>query len=318
MNLLIPNIEREIEKKLKELKLKPEISVKKFLSEHKDRKHRYFSLCKKNGKKIVFYARLHQNQDAKEKFIQEIEFLKKIKETNLEIKNFIPKILDWRIEKNFEWFEREYLKANPLGFSRNINKKFSLETANQIAEIIFKINKINPAIIKLKHFNSQNYLPLSHYNSLAERKIISKNLYKKILKIIKNNLSLLEKENHYFCHGDLNLGNILSGGKKIWIIDWELIHINNFAYDIGYFWSHLWQANKKIRKAVIHSFLKKLPKNQIFKFKKILPIVVSYFSLGGIEYKKEREKEKILIERRKFYLKLLENCAKNFETLINT
>lgn len=318
MNILIPKIEIEIEKKIKELKLKPKIPIKKFLKYYKDKKHRYFSPCQKNGKEIAFYARLHQNPDAKEKFIREIEFLKNIKESNLEIKKFIPEILNWKIEKNFEWFEREYFKASPLGFRRNITKTPSLTVLNQIVDVIFEISKVNPHIIKLKKFDPKNYLPFLTYQGLLERKIISQKIYKKILKMLKNNFSLAKKEGNYFCHGDLNLGNILSNGKKIWVIDWELIHLNNFAYDIGYFWTHLWQVNKSVRKNIINSFLKKLTKNKLEKFKKLLPIIVSYFSLGGIEYKKSGEKEKILIERRKFYLKLLENCTKNFTILINT
>ncbi len=319
--IFIPRIEKKIERKLKELNLKPELSLKDFLKIHNKGKHRYFSPCKKDGKMVAFYARLHDNLDAKQKFIREIEFLKRVKKSQIKIKILLPEILNWGIEKDFEWLVREYPKAPPLGTRRNMIRQPSLKIIEQLTKAIFEISKLEPkdlSDITLKKFNYQNYLAPGIYADLLRKKIISSGLVQKILKKIQNVMPLLKKENHYFSHGDLNLGNILLNGKRIWIIDWELIHLNNFAYDIGYLWAHLWEAKRNFRKKLIKSYLKNLNSIQLAKFKKLLPVVASYLSLGGVEYKEEREKLKILEKRRRFYLKLLENCTKKFETLINT
>ena len=94
-------------------------------------------------------------------------------------------------------------------------------------------------------------------------------------------MPLLEKENHYISQGDLNLDNIIIDEKNNpWLIDWELIHLNNFAYDIGYLWAHLWEAKKEFRQKLISKYIKHLNKNELLKFKKLLQVVASYLSLG--------------------------------------
>jgi len=318
MEILIREIDEKIEKKLKELSLKPEISPQEFSKIHKFGKHRYFSSClTEKNERVSFYSRLHNNLDAKEKFIREISFLKEIQKSKFEIKKSIPKILDYGIEKDFEYLLREYITAPPLGKSRNITHPLSKKNLDKLIKIIFEISKIKPKKLnfKLKKFNSKNYLVPQIYEGLVKKNIISKELYQKMTKLIKNNFSLLEKESHCFCHGDLNLGNILSDQKKFWIIDWELIHLNNFAYDIGYLVAHLWEAKRSFRQKLMEFYLKKLPTKNLLKFKKLLPVVVSYLSLGGIELRKEDEKKEIFQKRRKFYVELLRNCL-NFNKLI--
>ncbi|XOB40346.1 MAG: phosphotransferase [Candidatus Nealsonbacteria bacterium] len=315
--ILIPNINEKIKKKIKELDLKPEVSFQRFINIHKDGKHRYFSPClTRNKKTVAFYVRLHNNPDAKEKFIREINFFKRLKTVNLEIKKIIPNILNYGIEEDFEWLIREYPKPPPLGHSRNLTQQPFPGMIEKITRAILEISQIHPeTFLKLKSFNCQSYLSTSTYEDFARRKIISRELSEKILKMIKENLPLLEKENRYFCHGDLNLGNILSDQKNIWIIDWELIHLNNFAYDIGYLWAHLWEAKKTFRQRLIQSFLNSLNYQRLSSFKKLFPVVASYLSLGGIEYRKGKEKIEVLKKRRVFYLNLLKNCL-NFKKLI--
>jgi serine/threonine protein kinase len=317
MNILIKGIEKKIEKKLKELNLRPGISPRGFLKIHKTGKHRYFSPClRRDGELIAFYARLHDNLDAKEKFVREINFLKRLRKSDLKIKKIIPQILDYGIEKDFEWFEREYPKAPTLGYSRNLTQKPFPGMIEKITEAILEISKISPNNFPgLKKFNCQNYFGNGVYEDLIKKGLISREISEKFRRIIKKNFPLLEKENRYFCHGDMNLGNILSDKKNIWLIDWELIHLNNFAYDIGYLWAHLWEAKSSFRNELINSYLEKLNSQKFLKFKKLLPIVVSYLSLGGIELKKEGEKIRILEKRRRFYLNLLKNCL-DFNKLI--
>jgi thiamine kinase-like enzyme len=314
-NILIPKIGEKVEKKLKELELRPEIPPKEFLKIHKGGKHRYFSVCQtKEGEKVGFYSRLHFNLDAKNKVIREIKFLSKLKESNFKIKKIVPQIRDFGIEKDFEWFVREFPKGEPLGFSRELFQKIDLKLVPKIVKMIFEIQKIPPNFLpKIESFKVENYLARNVYSALVNEGILKKDLADSIQKFIKKNLNFLEKENKCFCHGDLNLGNIISNGKEIWLIDWELIHLNNFAYDIGYLWSHLWQVERSFRQNLIFEFMKKLPKEKIENFKILFPTVTSFLALGGIKF---REKRKMDGEKRKkFYSQVFENCL-NFEKLI--
>lgn len=308
-NILIPGISEKIKAKQKELNLKPEIPIDDFLKEHGKGKHRYFSPClDKNGKKVAFYARLHFNLDAKRKIIREINFLEKLKKSRLKIKKRIPQIISFGLEKDFEWFIREYPPGLPLGKSRNLHQKLSSKLVPRLIEILEDISKIPSSFFpKIKKFKIEKYLAKKTYQELVKKGFIKKKIANSLERFIKRNISLLKKENKVFCHGDLNLGNLLVRKNEVWIIDWELIHLNNFAFDIGYFWTHLWEAETNFRQELIFSFLKKLSKEKIEKFKILFPIVVSYLALGGIKHK--------LKKRRFFYYQLLKNCL-NFEKLI--
>jgi len=319
--ILIEGIKDEIDKKLKILGMKPEVSPSEFFRVHRSLKHRYFSPVEdKKETKRAFYARCHNNLDAKRKFIREANFLNKIQKSSYQIKSAIPKIILWRKEKNFEWMVREYIEGIPLEHNRELKSKIEQEKVKKLALLVNQISKINPSefsTLKIERFNIKNYLAEDLLKGLSMEGILSSSVVGKLLKKIKKTMPLLERENKYFAQGDLNLGNIIVGEKnKLWIIDWELIHVNNFAYDICYLWVHLWNTEKKIRKALIEEYIKKLTKEKLSKFKKLLPVVASYLSLGGVKIKHEKEKEEYFEKRKRFYKSLLVNSTKNFENLI--
>ncbi len=323
MNILIPNIEAKIDKKLKSLQLYPQITPHSFFKKYTKSKHRYFSPCKnQEGSLFGFYARCHNNKDAKKKFIQEINFLNSIKETESLINNSIPKIVRWKKENDFEWMLRKYVEGKTLGSSRKLTFPLERKTISQLAFLISEIKKIKlkqSSNLKLKKFVLKNYLSESLYANLSKKKIIPSLLSRKSIKNINSAMPLLEKENHYISQGDLNLGNIIIDKKNNpWLIDWELIHLNNFAYDIGYLWAHLWEVKREFRQKLILEYIKHLDKNELLKFKKLLPIVASYLSLGGICIKHSKEKKIKLEKRRIFYVRLLTNCLKSFEELVRT
>jgi thiamine kinase-like enzyme len=166
---------------------------------------------------------------------------------------------------------------------------------------------------EIKKFKVEDYLGKGIYSGLVNEGLLEGNLANSIQNFIKKNLSLLKKENKYFVHGDLNLGNIISDKTNIWLIDWELIHLNNFVYDIGYLWAHLWQAKRQFRQNLISIFLKKISGEELKKFKIFFPTVASFLALGGIKFQEGKKAENEI--RKKFYSQIFENFS-NFEKLI--
>ena len=322
MSKIIPNISNLIKKKLHELHLKPEVSPLAFLDKVKDKKHRYFSPCTTIlGHEIAFYARLHDNNDAKMKFINEISILSEIRHGNLPIKKVVPQIYNYGIEKNFEWFIREYPKATPLGHSRQLQKTVSKKIIPSLVKNIIEISKIPASSldIRIKKFDPKNYLIKDHCLGLVSKKLIDTTLCQDIIRLTEKSFHLIRSENSSVSHGDLNLGNILTDRQKIWIIDWELCHLNNFVYDIGYLWAHLWQAPRPFRQLMMKRYIHALSPIKRTRFKKILPIVVAYLCMGGIPFRKTKnEKLTVLQKRRRYYVQLLRNCLQSFHTLINT
>lgn len=314
-NILIPGIAKEVEKKLKELNLIPHVSPRKFLKIYKKGKHRYFSVCEdKKGEKVVFYSRFHFNLDAKEKITREIKFLKKIKKENLKIKKIIPELISYGKEKKFEWFIRKYPVGKSLNQWKNLTKKLKENNVPKIIKIILEISKIPPNFLQgLKKFEIKNYLGENNYESLVKRKIIEKDLASLIQHCIKEHFSFLKRENKYFSHGDLNLGNIIFDGKNIFLIDWELIHLNNFAYDIGYLWSNLWKEKREIRQKMLFEYMRRLSQEKKEKFKILFPIVVSFLASSAIKFKEKNLS--LRKKRRKFFSAIFENFF-DFEKLI--
>ncbi len=320
MKNIIPGIEQKITRILKKINLKPKISAKKFIKKTKAKKHRYLSLCTDpQDKKVIFYARLHKNPDAKEKMKREISFFKKIKKRDFMISKYLPKIYLTKIEKDFEWFTREYFPSPPLGTNEQLKEKMKEKDAKLITEAVCQIKDTPLSFLKdipLKKFPVKNYLESKNFLPyLLKRKILSKKEAEKVLRLFQRNTDLIKKENKYFSHGDFNLGNLIISNGTLKIIDWESIQINNLASDIAYFFTHLWQAKKSIRRELIKTYLKLLSPKEKTAFKKLFPIVIFYLAAGGIETKPSEIKTSLLKKRKEFFKKLIKKSF-SFKELI--
>ena len=128
-NKIIPQIEKKIKRQLEKLNLVPEIDPIEFINKKKKIKHRYYSNClDSKNKKIGFYARIHNNEDAKNKMIREMIFLREVKKNKkLKINKYIPKFIDGEIKEDFEWFTREYVEGRSLGETHILKYKLSVE-----------------------------------------------------------------------------------------------------------------------------------------------------------------------------------------------
>lgn len=321
-NKFVPDIDKKIENLLKKLRFQPEVSPRAFVKKTKGGKHRYSSVCfDSEGKKLIFYARLHNNRDAKRKMITEILLAKDTKMLNK--LSFFPKYYQSGIAKGFEWFSREYIKESPLGDNEKLNKKIDSKQAKILAKASWQISQLAPNFRNhpcLKKTPPSRYLKTKQIlKECLDKKIINKELYKKGNVLFEENKELIRKEHKYICHGDVNLGNLIFQKNNLKIIDWESMHIDNFAFDIGYFFTHLWQAPRSFRKVLIKNYLTHLPKKKIRNFKSLFRLVVLYLCLGGISHKPKRIKNKQqLKKRRRFFKNLLKNSILGFEEIIET
>jgi thiamine kinase-like enzyme len=304
--IIIPEIESKINERLDFLGLIPKTSPERFIKERGLKKHRYFTLCKDSDGLSFFYARIHNNQDAKDKFISEINFLKQINN------DFIPKIKNWGIEKNFEWFLRESIEFETLS---EFKIKEIEDLSLKMAELMIEVSNIEIDTSFLKKFNYNQYLNIKLLKKISEKKIITDNLAEEIRLMIKRSINLIAKDSFVISHGDLTLENIMSDKKKLWIIDWERVHLNSFVYDTCFLWMHLWD-NDSARKNFIKFYFDKTNKKDLFI--KIFPIICCYLASGGVVFEDDKLTSEKNIKRRKFCNQVLINSVKGFEKLIET
>lgn len=317
MNLLIPDITFKTEAILKKLNFSPEISPAEFIKNTKGKKHRYSSPCIASmGKKILFYSRLYRNEDDKKRFVVEISLAQKMIDKDL-FSEYFPIYYEYGIEDGFEWLTRQYFRVAPLENKKQIEKvKKSLSDAD-IVKVVKAVVNINALSVKKLDFLNKFKIE-KYFNYYVKKNYTFKEAIdiKELERFAVANKSLLERENKYFCHGDLSIGNVIFLKNKIKIIDLESVGINNFAYDIAFFTTRLWR-NRKYRKKVIETYLKFLPagKKEIFSILfRVDSAYIAYRALGTnpIEYT-ARQNEK----RNIFFEKILINSLKGFDFIVD-
>lgn len=315
-NLVIPNVASGIARVQRRLRLRPKTTAAQFLARVGDRKHRYVSACTtRDGATVAFYARLHANRDAQTKFLTEIRFLRHFTRRHLPLADRTPNLIAWGRTPSFEWFTRTYPPAPPLGSSRRLTGKLPPALATALGRTVAQIATIAAASLpfRVREFHPGDYDVATALASAGVPPGTRGALHRRFLAT----RPLLTRVNHALAHGDLNLGNILAQGDDFWIIDWEQVHVNNFAYDIGYLWAHLWQGPRAARRALLDGFLRALPARQHPAFQRLMPLVVAYLAVGGVSWRaSRREERRELAARRRYYRKLLDRCAGPFMTLI--
>jgi len=139
----------------------------------------------------------------------------------------LPAIIEHPYQKNkfcLEWIDgpdgiqapREILR-NYRRILENIKKLFIIELPSE-----YRVRDVTSNMI-LDHY--MKYLNGSDRSLTAE----VKHFHKK-LKL---------KGDRFLCHHDLAPRNIVFRNANFYIIDWEMLGINNFPYDKGYFLAHV-------------------------------------------------------------------------------
>lgn len=317
MKLLIPRIALKTETVLKKLNLAPEVPPAEFIKNTGGKKHRYYSVCATSeGEKIMFYSRLFNDEYDKKRFITEILLAQKIIDKEL-FSEYFPSYCGYGAEKDFEWLTRQYYRVALLENKNRIEKVKKSLSGNNILKIVKAIININSLPVKnldfLKRFRIEKYFDYYEKKGYAFKETID---IKELERFVSDNKILLERENKYFCHGDLSIGNVIFLKDKIKIIDLESANINNFAYDIAFFTTRLWQ-NRKYRKKIIETYFRLLPapKKKLFMILfRIDSSFIAYQALGTnpIEYTATQNKKRNI-----FFEKILKNSIKGFDFLVN-
>jgi thiamine kinase-like enzyme len=253
MYKIYPNITQKIKALLKKINLK-EYS-EKIEEAIKDRKRFYRTSGKtKTGKKVFLKTLLAKELGIKNRFLNEINFLKKIKENkNHPLAKFVPQVLDYSLNFNFPYLLESFLP----GKAKKREDKFSQKEIKKIAELIVLVNSSK---------NIFNFIPkkplfgFSYYKkrvfSQLNKLEIKNDLKRKIKNFIKKNQKIFYKIKPKLTHGDFSEANLLFTKRKIKLVDWEHVHLRNPLYDLAGFWLKRRERPKE-QKILVKEYLKK-------------------------------------------------------------
>ncbi len=287
----LPHVGDRIDKTLGRLHLVPDIHPKEFIREHNGKKHRYTSICTTPDKsQVIFYARLHKNEDAYTKFRREIQFLRRLKKGSIKLKQFVPTLFTSSLDIHGEWFTREYLEAPALGTIHLAKTPLSPKDAPRFVELFQALQHI-PHIQHnlLERRGGDFYLNASEGCLKNAKQYFSSNDIRRVRHFLHESFMLLDASANHMVHGDCHPGNILFDRTYMFVIDWELMHLNNRVNDIGYFYAGL-AKSPQFRKAFLRRFAESISWKA--EFRRLLPINTLFFALNHLctlEHRRPKE-----------------------------
>jgi hypothetical protein len=242
---LYPKIVQKIKKVLEQKQLKlltkgPEFFIQKKL-------RFYHALCEnKKGGRVFFKSLLKKEIGIKNRFLNEIIFLKTIKENrNLPLAERVPKLLDFSLKKDFPFLIYEYLP----GISRTRKDKFSHREIKKIISLMVLVNSTEcnfKFIPKKPLFNFRTYS--STIFSLFKKINFEKKIERKILRFVEKSKEIFKIVKPRLNHGDFSEANLIFLKGEVKIVDWEHVHFKNPLYDFVSFWTKRGGERKQIEK----------------------------------------------------------------------
>jgi thiamine kinase-like enzyme len=279
---IIPQAKEKINKTLKQLRLTiidNDFTIKKNI---KNKRRFFMPVCvDKNGKKFFLKTRFQNTDELLISLKKEIEFNKKITPiiSSIEPHFITPEVIkSGQDGQGYVWFYRKYHEGEfaglmdiDSGITKNFLDKYS---SRDFALKLFSLQKTTSKVKKIIELHQHNYhwykADFNYYfHTKILQKLIPKEL-KKIKQLLEKNRILLNKNANHLTHGDFYPNNFLLSNNQLIVIDWELVHLNNQAFDFCFIWMNAFR-NPEWQQEFFKIYLQKV-KDKI-KFKKLFRIV---------------------------------------------
>ncbi|MEI8143356.1 MAG: phosphotransferase [Candidatus Berkelbacteria bacterium] len=184
--------------------------------------HRIVVLGKYKGKKAVFRQYSNKTIKSKQFFNRELTALKELDENGFSVQ---PNLLDFSIKDL--WLLESYVAGEVSGNFFNFSKKFvDRVKPKTIIKYLTELNVLTPSLPKyssklIKEYEQKIEYIVDHWpfdkNEIYPWATNFRDYLKRAVKEVK------------FWHSDINVGNIITRGGKIYLIDWE-----SARYDIPF------------------------------------------------------------------------------------
>jgi len=267
-------------------------------------------------KKIILRANLIKYLDIKNQILYEYKTLNLIKDSRIAPAPFFYDISQNKLP--YDILFEEYIKGKTIEINNQSLKK--------IGKTLKKLHSF--PLKKQKWFIKYSNPLISHLNLIKKefsliKKINKENDYlnffnpyiKKAQHYIQKNIKNYKPINFCLNHCDLVFENIINSPKGLFIIDWQSARIDDAAYDLAYFTSHLipkWQNRKPLTKNQKKLFYSSYQanKNLLNKIKIRQPLIYLeiyvHITKKIAEIKDNLDKHKYPKNENKFWLKRIE------------
>jgi len=329
---IIKKIELNLNNIINKLQLTVSVTPSEFLQLTKGYKHRYYTDCiNPQGKKYFFCALMKNDELSKKSFYKEIAFASFVINNDFLIKKYLPPYIQSSKLDLTPWILSEYISTPVLESKVNMEQLRDIsfiKDLSLIAELLFNITfnfiNIRNFNLRLEYFDVKkeiSELIMNKLTDLKNRNQIDSISFNKAIKFINSNLNLLLEENKYFTHGDFHIGNIsaekVNNSIRLKIIDWETYHMNNYAYDISYFFSKL-SKEKIFRKLILSNYMKLIPTDKINRFKTLFRLNIIYLAVkDGLTATFLELSNKEVIERQEWFKNLFMKSLVSFDEIMN-
>ncbi len=319
--IFLAGAKENINRLFKKLNLRQTEREDIYLKAEKGGKRFAYSVCfDREEKKFFFKARIVKNREVLKQLKQEISVYRALKKVSQKRKLdfFFPSMGKAGKFQNIDWYLRNYQEGElagemmkGFGFKKSFLRKCPVP---KIAKAIVSLEKIPAKSLGLrleKHGGWWYWQDFKYYKntflkfflpSPFNQGLLTKQELKATEIIFKKNKKFLDQKADVLTHGDFYPNNFLfTPVKKILILDWELLHLNNPAFDPCFVWL-LAKNDRKWQKEFFSEMLKN--KNREFKkcFRICLLSLNIRFASACWESLRQKKNKKSALSSLKFFL----------------
>lgn len=278
---LLPHAADHINHTLQSLGLIPNITPEAFIKKTEGRKHRYATQARaSDGCSVIFYARLHNNEDARHKFIQDVRMLDKLSHGRHAFSAYVPNVYAHSIQKNREWFARENLKQREMGNVYKAKIKLSQRDVRRFTHLFHALQTI-PTLPhhRFERRDADFFLQISEGNLRQVKNLFPPSERAQIISYLHTEYQTIQQASTHLVHGDCHPGNILMDKRHLYLIDWETTQRNLRTTDIGYFYLSL-SGQPAFRRGLLQSYWRHISWKK--QFHQLFPLSALFFALNHL------------------------------------
>jgi len=313
-----PEILSLVSQELRRMGFEEAAPVEPFLSRFKNS---YFSRVLWQGNPFFLKVLLKYTPERQEHFFREIELNRSLALlADRGVFTLAPRLVDSNTTHKPFWMLQEF-KEGKSAEDFHPQEELSEEETTAIIDLLLDIQEvpIEPFLQLrglsevVKTYDFKGYLDA--VNKYHEEVFPgAAEVYSDIHALFAKHRKLLDQSARYLAHGDFQPRNIILSDGHVFAVDWEHFSINTRAYDIAFFWMHLF-SQPKWRRMLLQKFTERLPQDEQETFPDLFCLAIIRFATRKI-VKNRLRGTYLPTEVEDVYRSNITQALESFETLM--